>query len=65
MGLVAKRTGAMHVSTIVARRGNKEYVSHLVRRSFREDGKVKHETLANLSSLPDAAVEVVRGALAG
>lgn len=55
----------MHVSTIVARRGGKEYVSHLVRRSFREDGKVKHETLANLSSLPDAAVEVVRGALAG
>lgn len=65
MGLVAKRIGAMHVSTIVARRGNKEYVSHLVRRSFREDGKVKHETLANLSSLPDAAVEAVRGALAG
>ncbi|MEI6622481.1 MAG: IS1634 family transposase [Actinomycetes bacterium] len=62
---MAKRTGAMHVSTIVARRNGKEYVSHLVRRSFREDGKVKHETLANLSALPDTAVAAVRASLSG
>ena len=55
----------MHVSTIVARRNGKEYVSHLVRRSFREDGKVKHETLANLSALPDTAVAAVRASLTG
>ncbi|WP_434621768.1 hypothetical protein [Arthrobacter sp. A5] len=30
-----------------------QYRSVLLRRSFREEGKVKHETLANLSALPD------------
>jgi hypothetical protein len=55
----------MHVSRIVAKRNGKEYVSHLVRRSFREDGKVKHETLANLSALPDTAVAAVRASLSG
>lgn len=62
---MAKRSGAMHVSRIVAKRNGKEYVSHLVRRSFREDGKVKHETLANLSALPDTAVAAVRASLSG
>jgi hypothetical protein len=55
----------MHVSKVVSRRGEREYVSYLVRRSFREGGKVRHETLANLSALPVAAVEAVRQALAG
>ena len=32
----------------------REYVSHLLRRTYRQDGKVKHETLANLSALPEA-----------
>ena len=30
------------------------YRTHLLRRSFREGGKVKKETLANLSALPDS-----------
>src|SRR6266536_3527478 len=55
----------MHVSKIVSRRGEREYVSWLVRRSFREGGKVRHETLANLSALPEAAIEAVRASLAG
>ena len=29
------------------------YRTHLLRRSFRDGGKVKKETLANLSALPD------------
>ena len=37
----------------------------MLRRTFRQDGKVKHETLANLSPLPDAAIEAVRACLAG
>jgi hypothetical protein len=37
----------------------------VLRRSYREDGKVKHENLGNLSHLPDAAIEVLRRALAG
>jgi hypothetical protein len=55
----------MHVSKVVSRRGEKEYVSWLVRRSFRDDGKVRHETLANLSALPPAAIEAVRASLSG
>ena len=41
------------------------YVSHLLRRSYRESGKVKHETLGNLSHLPEEVIELVRRALAG
>jgi hypothetical protein len=33
--------------------------------SYREDGKVKKETVANLSHLPDECVELIRGYLAG
>jgi hypothetical protein len=55
----------MHVSKVVSRRGEKEYVSWLVRRSFREGDKVRHETLANLSALPPAAIEAVRASLSG
>lgn len=52
-----KSSDAMHVATVISRRMNKdglerEYRSHLVRRTFREDGKVKHQTLANISTLP-------------
>ena len=60
----------MHVARIVSRRTDKagvprEYVSHLLRRTFRRDGKVKHETLANLSPLPEPAIEAVKAVLAG
>jgi hypothetical protein len=41
------------------------YESHLLRRTFREDGKVKHETLANLSPLPDEQIELLRRSLKG
>jgi hypothetical protein len=41
------------------------YESHLLRRSWREDGKVRNETVANLSQLPAATIELVRGSLAG
>ena len=41
------------------------YETHLLRRSFREDGKVRNETAANLSHLPAAAITAVRSVLAG
>jgi hypothetical protein len=44
---------------------DREYVSWLLRRSFREAGKVHHETLANLSALPPAGIEALRAVLAG
>jgi hypothetical protein len=37
----------------------------LLRRSYREDGKVKNETLGNLSHLPDPVVDLIRRALRG
>lgn len=54
----------MHVSHIVSRRGEKEYHSWLIRRSYRENGKVKHETIANISKLPMATIEAIKLTLA-
>jgi hypothetical protein len=55
----------MHVVTNTIRRGERVYTAHLLRRSYREGGKVKKETLANLSHLPDEVIELIRGALGG
>ena len=55
----------MHVDTIKRRHGEREYESHLVRRSIREGKRVRKETVANISGLPAAAIEAVRRALAG
>jgi hypothetical protein len=55
----------MHVVTTRRQYKDKVYETHLLRRSYREDGKVKNETLANLSHLPPETIEVVRGSLAG
>src|SRR2546421_12267429 len=45
--------------------GTRTYRTHLLRRSFREDGKVKKETLANLSALPGSAIAAGKASLAG
>lgn len=60
----------MHVSTTTRRYGAKDgteriYRSHLLRRSVREGTKVKNETLANLSHLPEELIEAIRLGLAG
>ena len=55
----------MHVVTNTVKRGDREYHSHLLRRSYREDGKVKKQTLANLSHLPPEAIAAIRSVLAG
>src|SRR5712691_10908344 len=63
---MARRGGPVHVVTN-RRRGasGKEYVTHLLRRTYREGGKVKNETVGNLSHLPEELVELVRRWLAG
>src|SRR6266705_233183 len=64
-------TGAAHVVRVRSRHVSKsgevrEYESRLLRRSFRKpDGRVGNETLANLSALPDAAVDAVEAVLKG
>jgi hypothetical protein len=65
-----KRGNAIHVSThrrhYVGKDGvERDYETHLLRRSYREDGKVKNETVANLSHLPADLIEMIRASLAG
>jgi hypothetical protein len=60
----------MHVETSRSHQVLKDgtertYERHLLRRSFRDDGKVRKETLANLSQLPPEAIAAVRAVLAG
>jgi hypothetical protein len=56
------RNGPVHVATIESRQGGKVYLTHLLRRTYREGGKVKHETLGNISHLPDHVIEMIRAA---
>ena len=67
---MAARSGAMHVArnqrTYVAKSGEQRvYESVLVRRTYRDGGKVRHETLANLSALPGQAVAAIEATLEG
>jgi hypothetical protein len=61
----------MHVDTICSHQKAadgtvREYRSYLLRHSFRdEQGRPRKETLANLTALPEAALEAVRKALRG
>ena len=55
----------MHVVTTTRRVGEREYTNTLLRRSYREGGKVKKETLANLSRLPPEAIDAIRATLRG
>jgi hypothetical protein len=60
----------MHVETSRSHQTLKDgtdrtYERHLLRRSYRDGGKVRKETLANLSHLPPEAIAAVRAVLAG
>lgn len=61
---------AMHVartpSTHVDKQGNvRRYEAVLVRRSYRDGKKVRHQTLANLSKLPAHVIDVIEAILKG
>src|SRR5258705_13126984 len=67
---VVKRSGAMHVARIKSSHVDKagrrrDYQSVYLRRSYRDGAKTKHEKLANLSALPDAAITAIEAVLAG
>src|ERR1019366_7723028 len=68
--VMLEQPAAMHVARIKSSHTDKqgrhrEYESRLLRRTYREDGKVRHETLANLTKLPDHVVDAVEAALKG
>jgi transposase len=55
----------MHVAKIVRKHGTHTYVSYLLRQSYRQDGKVKHRTLGNLSHLPERLIDLISRSLQG
>lgn len=62
---MAKRTGTVHVATTRRHYKGKVYETTLLRRSFREGGKVRNETVGNLSHLPPEIIGAIRAMLAG
>jgi len=60
-----KRSGAVHVTTTRRHCKGKEYETTLLRRSYREGGKVKNETVGNLSHLPAHVIDGIRAMLSG
>ena len=64
--VMPRRGGHAHVATIrTMGKGGTVYTSYLLRRSYREGGKVRHENLGNLSHLPPGIIEAIRRMLAG
>jgi transposase len=59
------RTGAVHVATTRRVYKGKTYVTHLLRRSIRKGKTVTHETLGNLSHLPDHVIDLIKRSLKG
>jgi transposase len=53
----------MYIETVSTKRAGKVYTCILLRESFREDGKVKHRTIANLTNRPNDEIEAIRFAL--
>ncbi len=62
---MSRQPQAMHVARIRSGHVRREYESRYLRRTYREDGKVRHETLANLSGLADEVVDAIEAALKG
>ena len=53
----------MHVDTCTYQRGDKTYTRHLLRESYRAQGKVLKRTIANLSHCSDAEIAAIKLAL--
>jgi transposase len=60
-----EQDAAIHVAVIRRHYKGKTYTNYLLRRSYREEGKVKKQTLGNITHLPAPVIELIRGALAG
>jgi transposase len=62
---MSTRGGAVHVAVTRRHYKDRTYETTLLRRSYREGGKVRTETVGNLSHLPAEVIELVRRGLAG
>jgi Transposase DDE domain len=55
----------MHVARVRTVHEGREYVSVLLRQSYREGPKVKHRTLASLTALPESVIDAIERSLRG
>src|SRR3954465_1260256 len=62
---MAARTGTVPVATTKRVYHGTTYVTHLLRRSIRKGKAVTHETLGNLSHLPDHVIDLIKRSLRG
>src|ERR1035437_3389472 len=62
---MAKRGGKVHVAVTRRHYKGTEYKTTLLRRSYRENGKVRNETVGNLSHLEEWMIDGLRAMLAG
>src|SRR5271169_5891187 len=53
----------MYVDSSTVKQRDKSYTRYLLRECYRENGKVKHRTIANLSSCSDAEIAAIKLAL--
>lgn len=60
-----KKRKGLYLAEIKRKYKDKVYHTYLLRRSYREGGKVKQQTIANLTLLPDATREIIRESLQG
>ena len=68
---MTRNSGKVHVVRVrktgyVDRQGRaRDYSSAYLRRTYREAGKVKNETVANISALPDHVIDLIDAGLKG
>src|SRR5512132_704792 len=62
---MARKHRAAHVAKVTNTIKGVTYTSYYLRRTFRQDGKVKHETLGNLSDLPIHVIDLISRSLKG
>jgi transposase len=62
---MAKRGGKVHVAVTRRHYKGTEYTTTLLRRSYRENGKVRNETVGNLSHLEEWMIDGLRAMLSG
>lgn len=53
----------MYIEYIRRKHGNKNYITTLIRESYRDGKKIKHRTLANLSRLPKHIIKNIKAQL--
>jgi transposase len=62
---MARKHRAVHVAKVTNTIKGVTYTSYYLRRTSRQDGKVEHETLGNLSDLPAHVIDLISRSLKG